>query len=156
MQRYARGPHPYSLDSAIDASAFSMCTLPIFPVAAFQLRANIMQAVRVERQRQIFDARPVPVFVSSSTNRSGSCIGNIYDGRYNRSRLVRPSCATTSHLLLWPAADEPVWFPVVGQLHGRLCRVPGCTRGPDALEGQWDCEEGWTSPEAAAQLLTLL
>jgi hypothetical protein len=120
---------------------------------------NIMQVASSEWQRRVFDARPVPPFVSSSKNRNGSRIGNIYDGHYNRSQLVSPSCATASHLLLWPAADEPVWFPVVGKLHGRLCRVPpdvpGGIRGDNACKGQWECEDGQSSPKAAMHLLDL-
>lgn len=113
-----------------------------------------MQMVRAQHQRTVHDARPVRPYVPSTITVSGQKVGNIYEGRYSRSRLLRPAHATAPHFLLWPAARETVWFPVSRCPH--LSRVPGDVPGgvptEAAVQGEVSCPDGWKTASAAADM----
>ena len=85
-------------------------------------RAPSVQAVHAQLQRQEFDKRPVPAYVGSGRTVSGNAIGNVYDGRYNRSHLVQPAHMCAHKLVQWTAAREDVWFP--HSMYPALSRVP--------------------------------
>lgn len=84
-----------------------------------------LQAVHAQLERKKHDRRPVPAYVSSGCTVSGNVIGNAYDGRWNRSRLVEPAHMATAGYVRWEPAREAVWFP--------SAQDDALARGPPAL-----------------------
>jgi hypothetical protein len=118
-------------------------------------RALSVQTVRLQQQRDVHAAPPVPPYIASSVTASGQLVGNAYDGQYNRSRLLRPGHAAASGYTLWPVADEAVWFPKASS--AALSRVPRGARGTGlaacgAEDGEMFCASGWKDTRAAADL----
>ena len=70
--------------------------------------------MQAKRLQTAFDKRPCPPYVRGVSMVSGMAVGNIYDGRYNRSHLVKPRGPSVTSKKIWLAAHggEVVWFPV--------------------------------------------
>lgn len=73
--------------------------------------------------------RTVAPFVPGSLTASNQAIGNIYDGRYNRSRLIKPAHAAQD--IFVPCAGEEAeskhaWFPI--SKDQSFSRAPGCVQ----------------------------
>lgn len=74
---------------------------------------SVMQAAPA--RRLAVSRRPVPPFVAGSLTVSNLAIGNIYDGRYNRSRLIKPAYAAQDTFALWcgdQGDDMHAWLPI--------------------------------------------
>jgi hypothetical protein len=88
------------------------------PLVAVQMPSA--QASVQQHQR----ARPVAPFVQGGTTISKQAIGNIYDGRYNRSRLLKPGPATIrSHVLWMDDSGAAAWLPVTQDQSYSRCPV---------------------------------
>eukprot|EP00892_Ulva_mutabilis_P012897 jgi/Ulvmu1/9980/UM059_0029.1 len=113
--------------------------------------------------------RPVPAFVAGSRTVSDQAIGNIYDGRYNRSRLLKPAHAAQDIFVPYSEQGESAWLPVstaqsysrapVRVQHerdGAVLRAALGLDGPDSR--QWlavatmDSPMGWKSSLSASYL----
>jgi hypothetical protein len=99
-----------------------------------------LQEVKLSQLRRVYDARPVPVHVHGTATVSGMGIGNIYDGRYNRSRLLRPNAPATGHYELWEVSKEATWLPVAHD--GHYARVPKHAAHVVGVSGNMDCAGG--------------
>lgn len=124
-------------------------------------------------------ARPVEAFVSGGQTITKQSVGNIYDGRYNRSRLLKPGPATIkTHVLCMDDSGGAAWFPVTqDQSYSRFpARVESISTeelraaafGEAPLSGDDACNTGaglsiqghmyssqlggWKSPKTAAYL----
>jgi hypothetical protein len=73
-----------------------------------------LQIISSQKSKQDPDrTRPVAAFVAGGKTVSQQCVGNIYDGRYNRSRLLKPGPATIkTHVLCMDDSGGAAWFPV--------------------------------------------
>lgn len=122
--------------------------------------------------------RPVAPFIAGGHTISRQPVGNIYDGRYNRSRLLKPSPATIkNHVLHMDEYGNAAWFPVThDQAYSRfpayvepMTAAEVCTQalieshGPDgnknsdagiSVKGDMHSSQagGWTSASTAAYL----
>jgi hypothetical protein len=95
--------------------------------------------------------RPVPPATPAALTVSRTTIGNSYDGRYNRSRLLKPACASASSFEYVAHADA--WFPVLpqGALSHTACSRWGRAGGDQSRAVGEMAGEGWVSNAEAAQ-----
>lgn len=82
-------------------------------------------------RKRAVSQRPVPPFVAGSLTISNQAIGNIYDGRYNRSRLIKPAHAAQDVFALWrgdQGDDMHAWLPI--------SKDPSFSRTPGSVQDE--------------------
>lgn len=139
------------------------------------LQISASRKPRQDAQR----TRPVVPFVSGGQTITKQSVGNIYDGRYNRSRLLKPGPATIkTHVLCMDDSGGAAWFPVTHDQSYSRCpahvesitaaevraeafaetQLPGgaasSNRAGLSIRGDMYSRQpgGWKSPQTAAYL----